>query len=97
MYDRLPDLKAAEQELARAGEIQQEIWSRVVSASRNDPGTARLLLSALNEMIDITTTRSIAMTAGTRCQTTTQNVRAQRVSRWHLTKDEVGIAAFAAY
>ncbi len=61
MYEKLPDLNAADQELAHAGEIQQEIWSRAVSASRNDPGTARLLLPALNEMMDLTTTRSIAM------------------------------------
>jgi phosphotransferase system glucose/maltose/N-acetylglucosamine-specific IIC component len=63
VYDKVTDPRAAEQELARAGEIQQEIWSRAVSGSRNDPtqNTARLLLPALNEMIDITTTRSIAM------------------------------------
>jgi hypothetical protein len=62
-YQKLPDLRAAEQELARAGQIQQEIWSRAVSASRGDPtqNAARLLLPALNEMIDITTTRTIAM------------------------------------
>jgi non-ribosomal peptide synthetase component F len=63
VYERLPDLKAAEQELARAEKIQQEIWSRAVSASHNDPtqNTARLLLPALNEMIDVTTARTIAM------------------------------------
>jgi len=62
-YDRLADPKAAEQELARAGEMQQEIWSRTVTASRSDPtqNAARLLLPALNEMIDITTARDIAM------------------------------------
>lgn len=63
VYERLPDLKAAEQELAHAEKIQQEIWSRAVSASHNDPtqNTARLLLPALNEMIDVTTARTIAM------------------------------------
>jgi hypothetical protein len=63
VYARLPDLEAADQELERAGEIQQEIWSRAVSGSRNDPthNAARLLLPALNQMIDITTDRSIAM------------------------------------
>jgi ABC-type glycerol-3-phosphate transport system permease component len=63
VYEKLPDLKAAEQEVARAARLQQEIWSRAVSASRGDPtqNAARLLLPALNEMIDISTTRTIAM------------------------------------
>jgi len=63
VYEKLPDLQAAEQELARAEKIQQDIWSRAVVASRDDPSqnTARLLLPALNEMIDITTSRTIAL------------------------------------
>jgi hypothetical protein len=63
VYERLPDLRAADQELAHGASLQQEIWSRAVSASRSDPtqNVARLLLPALNEMIDITTTRTIAM------------------------------------
>src|SRR5713226_3766419 len=36
-YENLPDLKPAEQELARAEKIQQEIWSRAVAASHDDP------------------------------------------------------------
>jgi hypothetical protein len=65
VYERLPDLQASEQELARAEKIQQEIWARAVSASHDDPtqNVARLLLPALNEMIDITTTRAITMHA----------------------------------
>jgi hypothetical protein len=63
VYDKLPDLEAAEQELAHAAEMQQEIWSRVVTASQGDPSqnAARLLLPAINEMIDITTSRTIAL------------------------------------
>ena len=63
VYQKLPDQQAAEQELAHAERIQQEIWSRAVAASRDDPSrnTARLLLPALNEMIDITTSRTIAL------------------------------------
>jgi hypothetical protein len=37
------------------------------------------------------------MTAGTFCQTGTQNVRALRITRCHFTKDQIGIAAFATY
>ena len=63
VYEKLPDLRAAEQEIVRGAQIQQEIWSRAVTASRNDStqNAARLLLPALNEMIDITTSRSIAL------------------------------------
>jgi|CZKD01.1.fsa_nt_gi hypothetical protein len=63
VYEKLPDLKAVDQELAQAAELQQEIWSRAVTASRGDPtqNSARLLLPAINEMIDISTTRTIAM------------------------------------
>ena len=50
-------------ELARGAELQREIWTRVVRASRDDPtqNSARLLLPAINEMLDISTTRTLAM------------------------------------
>jgi len=45
--------------------MQQTIWSHAVNASRVDPSqnVARLLLPAVNEMIDITTSRTIALHA----------------------------------
>jgi len=63
MHARLPDLAAADPELARAERIQQEIWSRAVVVSRADPthDAARVLLPALNEMMDLTTARNIAL------------------------------------
>lgn len=63
VYENLSDQEATEQAVARVAQLQQEIWSRAVTASRADPSqnTARLLLPALNEMIDITTTRMIAL------------------------------------
>src|SRR5262249_19161936 len=63
VYQKLPDVKAAEQQLARAAELQMEIWSHAVAASHNDPthNVARLCLPAINEMIDVTTARTIAM------------------------------------
>lgn len=62
-YEQLPDLEAAEQELGRAAAIQQKIWSRAVTDSQGDPSqtAARLLLPAINEMIDITTARTLAL------------------------------------
>ena len=63
VYQKLPDLRAAEQELAHAAQIQERIWSQAVTASRADSTqtAARLLLPALNEMIDVTTSRTVAL------------------------------------
>jgi hypothetical protein len=63
VYEKLTDQNAVDQALARAAGLQQQIWSRAVTASRSDPSqnSARLLLPALNEMMDISTTRNIAM------------------------------------
>lgn len=61
MYDKLPDIDAARAEWAVAQKLQNEIWSQAVSATRETPApTAVLLLSALNQMIDITTVRTMA-------------------------------------
>jgi hypothetical protein len=62
-YEKLPDTEAAEEELGHSAQIQQEIWARAVTASRADAtqNTARLLLPALNDMIDVTTSRTIAL------------------------------------
>jgi hypothetical protein len=58
-YRKLPDLDAAQKEWARSVRIQGDIWSNAVAICKTDKGErARLLLlPALNQMIDITTTR----------------------------------------
>jgi hypothetical protein len=61
-YRKLPDIAAAEAELAHANKLQGEIWAAALSASR-DSGSQpahMLLLPALNQMFDITTTRTEA-------------------------------------
>ncbi|HUM04990.1 MAG TPA: hypothetical protein VLT90_05985 [Terriglobales bacterium] len=62
-YRMLPDLKLAQQNFALAEEIQQKIWSNAITASRADStqNVARVLLPALNDMIDVTTNRAVAM------------------------------------
>jgi hypothetical protein len=61
-YRRMPDMEAARAELKKAQDLQSAIWSAAVTASRGEPpSTALLLLPALNQMIDITTTRTMAM------------------------------------
>lgn len=63
-YRRMPDLIAVNHEMARSKNIQEEIWSEAVTATRlpsSHPAAAWLLLPALNNMIDITATRTMAL------------------------------------
>ena len=58
-YRRLPDMAAAEMEMAKSKQIQEEIWAEAVAATRlpdSHPSAGLLLLPALNNMIDISTT-----------------------------------------
>ena len=61
-YQLLPNLAAAEAAQARALQTQSEIWSQAVAATRDatSPQPTMLLLPALNQMIDITTTQIMA-------------------------------------
>ena len=61
-YRKLPDMEAAQAELARSLKLQSEIWSLAVSSSQKSatPQAMMVLLPALNAMIDITTTRTEA-------------------------------------
>jgi hypothetical protein len=62
-YRKLPDFAAARAELDRATKLQGEIWTHAVAACRmpdSHPSLTMLLLPALNQMIDITTTRTMA-------------------------------------
>jgi hypothetical protein len=61
VYQKLPDLEAAKAALSRCAVLQAEIWAQAVAASREGPSPAVvLLLPALNQMFDITTTRTMA-------------------------------------
>jgi hypothetical protein len=63
VYRKLPDIAAAKEELAKATKLQGEIWRQAVAACRAQgcpPAATMLLLPALNAMIDITTTRTMA-------------------------------------
>jgi hypothetical protein len=62
VYQVLPDLKASNAQAARADALQAEIWSDAIAALRGaSPQAALLVVPALNDMIDITTTRAIAL------------------------------------
>jgi hypothetical protein len=61
-YKDLSDKEATRAEYARSLAIQGEIWTRSVAAAAASatPAATMLLLPALNDMIDITTTRLMA-------------------------------------
>jgi hypothetical protein len=63
-YRRLPDMAAAEMEMVQSKKIQEEMWIEAVSATRlpdSHPAAGLLLLPALNNMIDMATTRTMAL------------------------------------
>lgn len=63
VYSKLTDLAAAKIELKRSELIQRDIWNKSVAATRNPAAHAdagKLLIPALNAMIDITATRLMA-------------------------------------
>jgi len=61
VYRKLPNIEEAKAELGRSAIMQGEIWSAALAASREGASSASmLLLPALNQMIDITTTRTMA-------------------------------------
>jgi hypothetical protein len=63
-YRKLPNMQAAEAEIAQTKKIQREIWTKAVTATTfqgSHPDAGKLLLPALNNMIDITTTRGMAL------------------------------------
>jgi len=63
-YRRLPDMTAAGQEMSRSKKFQEEIWTAAVVATGHKDAHAEagiLLLPALNDMIDIATTRTMAL------------------------------------
>lgn len=63
VYRKLPDVQAATAALANSMKLQQQIWKQVVAAFQAEEASSAarmLLISALNEMIDIDTTRKLA-------------------------------------
>jgi hypothetical protein len=63
VYRKLPNITEARAALERSSKLQREIWDEAVAACRaegSQPAATMLLLPALNAMIDITTTRTMA-------------------------------------
>jgi len=63
-YRRLPNMAAAEMEMANSKRIQEEVWTEAIAATRlpdSHASSGLLLLPALNNMFDIATTRTMAL------------------------------------
>ena len=62
-YGKLPDIEAAKVEIDRYTALQGEIWNQAVAGCQQSasPPVMSLVLAALNEMIDITTTRAMSL------------------------------------
>ncbi len=60
--DLRSDLNAARAGVTRSEQLQAKIWSEAVAACKevNSPAMTTLVLGSLNDMIDITTTRTVA-------------------------------------
>jgi hypothetical protein len=61
MDDNLANNIRVRQEAEHMRKIRAAIWSEVISGTRDDPDTARLLIPAIHEMSNIGTARSIVM------------------------------------
>src|SRR5205823_6543705 len=63
VFDSLPDIRRYEQKLGEAGALQAEIWSGAASAALTDPNpaTRSLVLAPINDLIDVTTERTVAV------------------------------------
>ena len=62
VFDKFADRTLFDAALGKSEKLQREIWSRSVLSCRMDPkpDSCLLMLPALNEMIDITATRTMA-------------------------------------
>jgi hypothetical protein len=62
-YQTGTPLEATDRFIAQAAELQQQIWTRTIAVARDDPtqNVTRVVVPALNEMIDVTTARTVAL------------------------------------
>jgi hypothetical protein len=65
VYQRVHELRFPREELARQARQQREIWDEAVAGCRasDTPQTMLAVLPPINEMIDMTTTRTVAVRA----------------------------------
>ena len=62
-YKKLPDIAAAQREAVQSQRLQKEIWAHAIAATRTAearPSTEILVMTALNQMFDLASTRIAA-------------------------------------
>lgn len=62
-YEKVPDMVAVRAELENTAQLQNTIWDFAIASCKSEDAmqdAGKLLLPALNDMIDITTTRTVA-------------------------------------
>lgn len=62
IYRKVPDMEAVDAELRRNKQIQNELWALTIAAANESQRMplASLLLQSVNQMVEITTTRTMA-------------------------------------
>ena len=62
-YEAFPDLEAVKNKLEESARVQARIWSQAIKATQEaqNPAVTSLVIPALNQMIDITTTRTMVL------------------------------------
>jgi hypothetical protein len=63
VYEAIPDVEAVKEKLAESAKLQLAIWAQALEGARatGRPEPMQLIVPALNAMIDITTTRTVAL------------------------------------
>jgi hypothetical protein len=66
-FQQILDRPRADEQFARAAQIERQIWTRALAAGREDPtqNVNRLLLPALNQMSDVANQRSVMKSSAT--------------------------------
>jgi hypothetical protein len=59
-YDNLDSGRDFEASIVEASRLQQQIWAKAIAAAGQDPAGKSLIVTSLNEMIDVTTARAVA-------------------------------------
>jgi hypothetical protein len=62
-YRKFPNVQAVKAELSRSARLQSDIWTQTLAASRlpdGNPDALKLLVPSLNEMFDISSSRTMA-------------------------------------
>src|SRR5262249_103907 len=62
VFQKIPDVRAVTEQLERTSALQKKIWEKAVESTKSSgPAEKALVLTSLNEMIDITTVVKVSL------------------------------------